>query len=370
MADIIEIYLRPKRFCRPNEPDVDNMKPLPYQTLIVKQVIEEVAGVKSFVFQENSIGYKAGQYLTLVQNSYGEEIRRSYSITSAPVLNEPLSICVKRVANGAISRMLIDDIVPGDVLSISGVGGFFTLPSDLASYKEIFFLAAGVGITPIYSLLKTVLYQHPHLSVILIYSNRSQATSIFYKKFKELEQKFTARFRNIFIESTNKDLLQAHLHKELLMTFVNAHTIAPLNQALFYICGPESYMRMCTYTLQEAHVPKENIRRENFNTHRSNVVPEPPDKDPHSVKIFYRGEINSIEAAYPDTILKSARKQGLVLPYSCEAGRCGNCAAICKEGRVWMAYNEVLTDEELKKGWVLTCTGYPVGGDISLGIPE
>ncbi len=345
------------------------MNASPYQNIKVTQVIEEVAGVKSFVFEETGIKYKPGQYLTLVHDLFGEEIRRSYSITSAPSLNEPLSICVKRVTNGAISRILIDDIMPGDVLATTGVGGFFVLPDNLSAYHQIFFLAAGVGITPVYSLLKTVLFQHEHLSVVLIYSNRSRASSIFYHELNELEAKFPSRFKNIFIESTNKNLLQAHLHKELLMVYVNTHTITALDQSLFYICGPEAYMRMCTYTLQEAHVPKENIRKENFNTHKPSIVPEPPDKEPHNVTIYYKEKLHKIEAAYPESILKSARKQGLVLPYSCEAGRCGNCAAICKKGSVWMSYNEVLTDEELKKGWVLTCTGYPVGGDINLEIP-
>lgn len=345
------------------------MQTLPYQSVTVAQVIEEVPDVKSFVFEETWVDYKPGQYLTLVQNLNGEEIRRSYSISSTPANNEPLTICVKRVANGAISRMLIDDVVPGDKLITTGVGGFFVLPDDLFTYKQVFFLAAGVGITPIYSLLKTVLYQHRHLSVVLIYSNRSRASTIFYDELKALEENYAARFRTIFIESTSKNLLQAHLHRELLMTYVKAHTVAAFEQSLFYICGPEAYMRMCTYTLQEAHVPKENIRRENFSTHKFSVASEPPDKDPHLVTVTHREEAYTIEVAYPDAILKAARKQGYILPYSCEAGRCGNCAAICKEGSVWMSYNEVLTEEELRKGWILTCTGFPVGGDVHLEIP-
>lgn len=347
----------------------ENIMVSPYQSLKIAEVIEETEGVKTFVFEEAPIKYKPGQYLTLVQFLYNEEVRRSYSITSAPFLNEALSICVKRVTNGVLSRPLVDHAKPGDMVLTSGVGGFFTLPEDLTPYQQIFFLAAGVGITPIFSLLKTVLYQHPQLSAVLIYSNRFKTSTIFYNQLKDFEQNFSSRFKIIFIESTNKDLVRAHLHKELLLEYVREHSVVPFQESLFYICGPEAYMRMCTYTLQEAYVSKENIRKENFNTHRPAAIIAPPDKEPHEVTLLHNGAKLIIQSAYPNTILRSARADGLVLPYSCEVGRCGNCAALCKKGTVWMSNNEVLTDEELKKGWVLTCTAFAVGGDVTLEIP-
>lgn len=348
---------------------MEEIKASPYQRLTIREVKEEVPGVKSIAFDETSLSYQPGQYLTLVQFVHGEEVRRSYSFTSAPVLKEPLSICIKRVANGVLSRPLVDAAAAGDVWLTSGVGGFFVLPEHPEAYQQIFFLAAGVGITPIFSLLKTVLFAHPHLSVVLIYSNRSQATTIFYKELKQLEENFSQRLKTIFIESTNKNLLRAHLHKELLLAYVKEHSSVPFHQSLFYICGPEAYMRMCTYTLQEAHVPKDNIRKENFNTHRAIPPIAPPDKELHEVTLLHKGATSIFSAQYPSTILKSAKMSGLVLPYSCEVGRCGNCAALCQKGKVWMSNNEVLTDDELKKGWVLTCTAYPVGGDVTLEIP-
>ena len=128
-------------------------------------------------------------------------------------------------------------------------------------------------------------------------------------------------------------------------------------------------MRMCTYTLQEQRVPHENIRKENFNI----ALPpsrkeQPPDMSSHLVRIIMGEEIQTIRVNFPDTILKAAKKHGIVLPYSCEVGRCGNCAARCTTGEIWHSYNEVLTERELEAGWVLTCTGHPVHADATLYI--
>jgi ring-1,2-phenylacetyl-CoA epoxidase subunit PaaE len=126
-------------------------------------------------------------------------------------------------------------------------------------------------------------------------------------------------------------------------------------------------MRLCTYTLQEEDVPKENIRRENFIIEKK-LPPKavPPDTETHFVTIEQGEARYHFPSAYPDTILQSAKKQGIELPYSCETGRCGNCAARCTGGKVWLSYNEVLTEKDLAEGLTLTCVGYPVGGDVLL----
>ena len=342
-----------------------------YKNLIVKEVKEEIKDVKTIVFDENrsdKIIYKAGQYLTLVQQGLHEEIRRSYSITSSPALNEPLSVGVKRINNGAFSRQLVDHTKAGDTILTIGAAGFFVLHDNLEAYRQIFFLAAGSGITPIYSLIKTVLHQHPHIAVVVIYSNRSEHDTIFKKELSELLHSFAHRFVIEFIYSNSKDLRKAHLYRELLQEYLNAYSIASFDEMLFYVCGPEAYMRMCVYGLEEVYVPQRNIKKENFSTVKASVVAEPPDKLTHKVCIDDAGRQNWIEVLYPETILQAAKKNGLQIPYSCEAGRCGSCVAACIKGKVWMSYNEVLTDMELEKGYVLTCVGYPVGGDVVLRV--
>jgi len=338
----------------------------PYYLLTIREVREEVPGVKSFVLEPNDgqqLTYAAGQYLTLVQEQYGREIRRSYSISSAPALDELLTLTIKRLDNGLLSRQLVDRAQVGDELRTLGAAGFFTLPLDLAtSYDQLIFLAAGSGITPISSLLKTVLHMVPQVRVLLIYSNQRPASTIFLTELRELARQFPAQLHLELLFSENHYLARARLHKELLKELVAQYAPAPAARTLAYLCGPLAYMRMGTYGLHEAGLPLAQIRRELFNPITATVPHSiPPDTEPHTVTIRLRGQEHKVEVQYPRTILQAARQQGLTLPYSCEAGSCGNCAARCTQGQVWMSVNDVLTEREMARGLVLTCTGYPIG---------
>jgi ring-1,2-phenylacetyl-CoA epoxidase subunit PaaE len=339
-----------------------------YKKLVIHAITEEVKGFKTFAFEEgHGIHYRAGQYLTFVQFLHGTEVRRSYSITSAPSLREPLTIGVKRVENGIFSRQLIDHAKPGDELLTTGSGGFFVLPDDVANYKQLFFFAAGSGITPVYSLIKTALHQHPHLSLVLVYSNASAEKTIFLPSLQKLQKRFPQRFHLELLFSNSIHLLKARLHRDLIVQFVRQLSVAEKDKRLFYICGPENYMRLCTYTLQEHGISPANIKRENFIIHTAPKRDRiPPDKADRKALIHIGDSIHNITVHYPDSILKAARKEGMILPYSCDAGRCGNCVAKCTKGTVWHSYNEVLTEKELQKGLVLTCVGHPVGGDVEL----
>lgn len=341
-----------------------------YKNIIIKGIKEDVRNFKTISFADtHNIQYKAGQYLTLVRHAHNEEIRRSYSITSSPLLNEPLSIGVKRVENGFFSRLLVDNAVIGDELITIGAGGLFVLPTDIQNYKQVFFFAAGSGITPVFSLIKTLLFAHKHINVVLIYSNASAEKTVFLHELKEFEQKFGERFRIRFLFSNIVQLSKARLHRNLIVEFLKEYSIAPYAATLFYICGPESYMRLCTYTLQENDVPKNNIKREDFviNAVRKRDA-LPPDEASHQAVIKLNNEEVQFSINYPDSILQAAKKANINLPYSCEAGRCGSCIAKCVKGKVWHSYNEVLTEKELKQGLILTCVGHAVNGDVELEI--
>jgi ferredoxin-NADP reductase len=340
-----------------------------YKRLIIQHVHEEVPGFKTLTFQAgHGIQYAAGQFITLVHTLSTEEIRRSYSVISAPALNEDLAIGVKRIPNGAFSRMLVDKARPGDVLWSTGAGGFFTLPENINSITTIIFFAAGSGITPVYSLIKTLLHLYTHISVILIYSTPLLSKTVFHAELKQLQASFI-QFHCEFLFSNSQQLQIARLNRDLLVTFLHRYTREQYQNSLFYICGPESYMRLCIYTLQEYGVPPDQIRRENFVIEKKKPqLILPPDKETHLVSINYGSASYHFPVVYPDTILQTAKKAGITLPYSCETGRCGNCAARCVHGKVWLSYNEVLTEKELEKGLTLTCVGHPVGGDVILNI--
>ncbi|MCF8448397.1 MAG: ferredoxin--NADP reductase [Taibaiella sp.] len=338
----------------------------------VQWVREEVPGVKTIAIameDGSSIPYTAGQFIALVFTHHGREERRSYSLSSAPQTDEVVTFTVKRVDNGAYSRLLADRAKAGDKLMTTGASGFFTLPTQVAAYRQVFFFAAGIGITPVFSVIKALLHTEQQTEAVLIYSNRNIADTVFYEALNGLQEKFPTRFRVLFLYSTAFDLSRARLSKSLVRQLLIEYADAPADKQLFYVCGPFPYMRMVIYALEEAGIDSEHIRKENFNTIERNIAYAlPPDTATHTVSLLQNGLVHTFPVSYPDTILQAAKKYGLSLPYSCETGRCGSCAAICTSGKVWHSYNEVLMNIELERGCILTCTGHPLGGDVHIAV--
>jgi ring-1,2-phenylacetyl-CoA epoxidase subunit PaaE len=342
---------------------------LPYEQLIIQKIITETPDARTFILQQVSgtpYTYKSGQFLTLVFPKPTGEQRRSYSISSSPACNEPLSLTIKRVENGEYSRHFIDHAQVGDTLWSAGIGGLFVLPEDIQSYKQVFFLAAGSGITPVFSLIKTILKLHTHLSIVLIYSNRSAADTIFYNGLIELAQQSKGRLIIDFLFSSSNNILKSRLNNSLLASLLDDYRKAERSEILCYMCGPVDYMDTVGITLLTEGIPKDNIRKENFVNYVPELTELPPDTDPHMVHIKLKDRTVALQVQFPVSILHQAQKEGIALPYSCESGQCGSCAARCTRGRVWIAYNEVLTDRELNQGLVLTCQGFPIGGDVTL----
>jgi ferredoxin-NADP reductase len=340
-----------------------------YRTLLITGIQPETDDCKTFYLtptDKEPFYYQPGQFLTFVFAKAAGEERRSYSISSTPVLQEPLSITVKRLENGEYSRKLFDNAKKGDILITTGASGFFVLPGDIHRYREIFFMAAGSGITPVFPLIKTLLYQHPHVRVVLIYSNRSAPATIFYDELDQLSVIFSNRFVMDFLFSSAINLERARLSKWLLGRLLKEYSRTSYAETLFYTCGPFDYMRMVNIELLENHVPLQHIKKENFTPLKILSKSLPPDTHKHGIEIQWQEKIYYLETQYPQTILQAAKKAGIVLPYSCESGRCGSCAATCVQGKVWMSYNEVLMDDEMEKGRILTCVGYPVYGDVVL----
>ncbi len=347
----------------------DVNKNLLFKQLTVSAIRQESKHFITIEFAEEEsarLHYQSGQYLTLVKQFRNAEERRSYSITSSPFLNEPLSIGVKRIDNGTFSRYLTDVIRPGDTITTTGAAGLFILPENITHYQVIYLFAAGSGITPIFSLLKTILHVYSFLKVVLIYSNHSPESTAFLQPLKQLQHQYKDKLTVHFLFSTDKNIYQAHLHRDLLYTFIKPDKHIANETKLAFICGPKNYRRMCMYTLQEAGFTDENIRKETFDTSEPVIYNLPPDTTSHYAHIHYAGDVHHIEVHYSDSILKAAKKNGISLPYSCEAGKCGNCAMRCKSGTVWMSYNEVLTLKDIENRLVLTCTGHPVFGDVEL----
>ncbi|MDB5252880.1 MAG: ferredoxin--NADP reductase [Flaviaesturariibacter sp.] len=335
-----------------------------YRSLRVTDAYEETPGFRIIRFGDgHGISYEPGQYLTLVRIEAGEEVRRSYSILSLPSEGESLAIGVKRVANGLFSRWLVDTVTIGDEVTTTGAAGFFTLPEKVHDGESLVFFAAGSGITPVYALVRRALACFPEALVVLAYSSPSAEQTPFLSELALLAKQYLNRIRIDHFFSNERDLSRARLHREEIRRYASRYG----SRSWYFACGPESYLRLCTYTLQESGVARDRIRRENFGVEGlKQPVALPPDKEDRIVMIRWNGEERSVLVRYPESILRACKKAGINLPYSCEAGRCGQCVARCTRGKVWLAANEVLTDTELEKGLVLTCVGHPAGGPVTL----
>jgi ferredoxin-NADP reductase len=336
------------------------------QQLKVINLIEETKDAKTFVLQALNgwePAYKPGQFITLVfQTAYGEK-RRSYSMSSSPVMDKELSITVKKLDNGEFSRFLLSSVKVGDVLESSGIGGLFVLPEN-SLIKQFFFIAAGSGIKPSLSLIKTILFTGTEL-VTLIYSNKSREEAIFYNALKNLQQQYPERFIIKFLFSNENGIYNTRLSSWLLNHFIEEYLKVERKEAMFYVCGPFDYMLTVQITLLSLF-PASHVLKEDYSSLPRKTIPKPPDTDLHHVTIHIYDRQLSIQAQYPQSILDAAIDEKIQLPYSCKAGRCASCIATCTKGNVWMAYNEVLTDDEVAKGRILVCQSFAVGGDVEI----
>lgn len=336
----------------------------------IAQVKQETEDTVSFILkpQDAQIAARSGQFLTfLVKNNTGKEIRRSYSLSSSPELDEPLTVTIKRVPNGEISRWMVERVRERTVLETTGASGMFVLPEDPGKYEHFIFFAAGSGIVPVFSLIKTLLHKHAGVRVVLIYSNRNVANTIFYNNLTRLHEQFTERFTLKFLFSMSADVMRSRLTPTLLESFISTYEHQPAS-TLYYLCGPTSYMRMIQFYLLSLGIPPGHVRREQFFVPRMPVLPAPPDTAAHQVTLLSGDHHFIFSVQYPTTILKAARDLNIPVSFSCETGQCGTCVAKCLRGEVWMSRNEILLDEDLSKGNILTCTGYPVFGDVVIKI--
>jgi ring-1,2-phenylacetyl-CoA epoxidase subunit PaaE len=262
---------------------------------------------------------------------------------------------------------MLERAAPGDRLTIAGEpSGFFTLPPQPSSYDQVMIFAAGSGITPVFAIIKQLLRSKTGVPVVLAYSNSSPDQTIFRKELEAFSRRYPKQLSIAWFYSNNQDLLRARLSKTTLDLFLSERWKGSPEKTLAFLCGPMDYMRMAAIVLQSKGIPPENIRREVFTPDIPKQVERPPDTKPHRVTLRRGKAVHDLVVSYPDSILSAARKQGIELPYSCEAGRCGSCIAACTRGKVWMGYNEVLTDAEVATGRVLVCQSFPVGGDVTI----
>jgi ferredoxin-NADP reductase len=308
----------------------------------------------------STVPYKAGQFITLVFNHHNQEVRRSYSLSSSPD-DERMAITVKRISNGEISRFLLTKVNVGDVLNVVEPAGVFTV-KEYATPKDILFFAAGSGITPVFSQLKYILNRPGESKLHLIYSSQSTESVLFNNELNELLASYPDRFTITHLLSSQANRLTNIKVEQL----VNEQLSFAKDKAEFYLCGPFVYMRMIRLTLLYMGIDAQQIHKENFVLETVPVTGSQTNYPPQNIRINFNNEMHDIAAGENQSILQAALQNNIQLPYSCRSGICSACVAFCKTGKVEMAKNEVLTDEDIAKGWILTCTGHALTDDVEV----
>lgn len=319
--------------------------------------------------------FEQGQHLNLKVKVNGEELRRSYSICSG-VDDGELRVAIKKVNGGVFSTWANDGgIKAGDVLEIMTPEGRFHTPLDPVHAKHYVAFAAGSGITPILSLVKTTLRAEPHSRFTLVYSNRRQASVMFAEALEDLKNRYMSRFTlyNLFSrEEQEVPLFNGRLDGERVRMFLD--TLIPVDTIdEAFICGPGAMIDEVEAALQAAGVAHEHIHLERFGVPAS--APEhhvePGDATQAKVTVIADGLKREMEFRAEDpSILDVALRAGMDLPYSCKGGVCCTCRAKLLEGKVRMDKNFTLEQPDVDAGYILTCQAHPLTDRVVISFDE
>ena len=325
-------------------------------------------------------GFTQGQYLTLRKDIDGQDLRRSYSIC-AGLDDGELRVGVRKVRGGVFSNWINASLQPGDTLQVMAPQGRFFVPIEPASARHHVGIAGGSGITPILSIMKTVLAREPASRFTLIYGNRQLQSTMFKEEIEDLKNRYMTRLvlQHVFSdEHTDSPLGFGVMNRKKIGEFL--HSVVPAAQIdHVYVCGPFQMNDEAEAALLAAGVPEERIHIERFGvalpsaTQVGAVVHEaqPGDAKRSRITIVRDGlqrEITFTEGQ--PSILDAASAAGLEVPFSCTSGVCGTCRAKLVDGEVRMERNFALDKNEVAAGFVLTCQAHPLTECVTLSFDE
>jgi len=324
------------------------VKPHLFHRATVSRIIKETADARTYVLapDETPFPYKAGQFCTFKVHVDGDDLYRSYSMSSAPETDSEMATTVKRVPGGRVSNWMLDNLVEGDEVTITRAAGTFCLTD--ASVPVLGF-SGGSGVTPILSLVKSALATTER-KVRLLCADRDRASVIFDALLDDLVARYPDRLSVVRHIDDERGLLEP----TTVVDFVGADTDADC-----YVCGPEGFMSVVTSTLPGPG----KIFVEDFDaapqTHEPAAAPEKAEETGGTITIHLDRKKAEVPRVPGETLLESARRAGMSPPFSCEAGNCGTCMARLSEGSATMRVNDALMDDEVEDGYVLTCQAIP-----------
>ena len=360
-----------------NTTEESNQLPKHFHHLTVSEIHRETQHAVSVRFElpadlKANYHFKAGQYLTLMHTINGESLRRPYSLCVSPAEQE-LRICTKQIPDGRMSSFINTELKVGDQLAVMEPNGRFCTDINPGQANRYVGIAGGSGITPILSLLSTLLRSEPNSAFTLLYGNRSSADIIFREKLADLKSHFLDRLQVVHIlseEQTEVELFHGLLDSERVERLITG-LLKPDEIDQYFICGPGPMMDGAAAALDRLGIDKQNVKIESFGSAQpaaqagklsSNTETDQAIRSQATIKVGGK----SLEVGIPDgrSVLDAALAAKLDLPYACKGGVCCTCKAMLVEGTVEMAVNYGLEADEIARGYVLTCQAMPTSDKV------
>ena len=349
-----------------------------FHALRIAEVVRETDDANSIRFDvpddlKPAFAFKAGQHLTLRAAIDGEDVRRNYSLCVAPHEGE-LKVTVKRIAGGAFSNWVAEELKAGDTLDVMTPHGSFTTDFDAAQARRYVGFAGGSGITPIMSLIRTALSVEPGSRFTLFYGNRDASSVIFLDALADLKDRYMGRFELYHFlsdEDGDVELFNGMLDRATCEAAIEALVDAPNQVDAWFICGPGPMMDAAEAALVERKVAHDRLHIERFTAGRpsaavaAQIMALQQEAAGLMLAVTLDGRTRRI-AFDGANILDSAREAGMPAPFACKAGVCATCRARVVSGKVEMAARYGLSDDEIAAGYVLTCQSVPVGEGVAV----
>ena len=341
-----------------------------FHTLKIKEIINETVNAVSILFEvpsdlKKTFAFTAGQYVTIRTTINTQVIRRAYSICASEKSGE-LKIAIKAIAEGVFSNHATRNLKAGDKLEVAPPEGNFTLETNASNLKNYLAFVAGSGITPVLSMLKTVLENEPKSTFTLVYGNKTVADTLFKNELDTLAKKFIARLnlKYVYSNETISGALEGRIDKSK-TNYIVREKFNHLTFDEVFLCGPEEMIDTVSHTLTEDGFLKENIHNELFFSSVEKTAVS-NNEGVSEITVLVDDEETTFTMDKKDTILAAALRNHVDAPYSCQGGVCSSCMAKVTEGHAVMSSNSILTDSEIEEGFILTCQAHPTTATIAI----
>lgn len=349
-----------------------------FHSLSIKNITKETSDTVSISFNipgdlKEDFTFIPGQYLTFRTNINGKEIRRSYSICSAPNSGE-LRVAVKQIKYGVFSTYANTILKEGEHLDVAIPEGKFLLNTDKNNKKTYGAFVAGSGITPVMAMIKDVLQREPKSTFVLMYGNKSSENTIFHDALNTLKKDYFGRFflYYTYTKTNESEALFGRIDKEKVNYIIkNKHKSTIFDS--FYLCGPEDMITLVSDELHHNNIAKNQIHYELFTAATSEapkVIAPTEFNGSAQMTVLVDDEETTITIKQDETLLDAALKNGIDAPYSCQGGVCSSCMCLVTEGEVQLLKNSILTDSEIEEGITLACQAVPKSAVVKIDFDD